>query len=168
MLLEHPLLADYTADGYSLALEQLIRQIEPDLVIFPHTYQARDYAPKVAARFGTSACQRRHWSERRRQRRFVRQLFQGKLNSEVKFVGGPRFISVQAGAFRAAEPGGQAGAVEALNMTLEASQIRSKPEPPYREAQRSVDLNAADVIVSVGRGIKEKENLRSWKTWRKR
>jgi len=158
-VLEHPLLADYTADGYSLALEQLIRQIEPDLVIFPHTYQARDYAPKVAARFGRPLVSD-VIGVNAADKTFLRQLFQGKLNSEVKFVGGPCFISVQAGAFRAAEPGGQAGTVEALNMTLEASQIRSKPEPPYREAQRSVDLNAADMIVSVGRGIKEKENLR--------
>jgi electron transfer flavoprotein alpha subunit len=158
-LIEHPLLNDYTADGYSLALEQLIRQIQPELVIFPHTYQARDYAPKVAARFGRPLI-----SDviglNAASRTFVRQLFQGKLNSEVKFVEGPGFISVQAGAFRAAEADAGTGTVEPFEVNLEPSQIRSKPEPPYREAQRSVDLNAADVIVSVGRGIKEKDNLK--------
>src|SRR3954447_16688497 len=160
-LLDHALLADYTPDGYSLGLEQLIRKIQPDLVIFPHTYQARDYAPKVAARFGkplvsdvvainpagTGAT-------------FVRQLFQGKLNSEVRFAEGPCFISVQAGAFRAVEADGESAMAEPFEISLDPSQIRSKPEPPYREAQRSVDLNAAEVIVSVGRGIKEKENLK--------
>ena len=158
-LLEHPLLADYTPDGYSLALQQLIRQIQPDLVIFPHTYQARDYAPKVAARFGRPLVSD-VIGVNPGNKTFLRQLFQGKLNSEVKFVEGPCFISVQAGAFRAAEAGSGTGTVETFDVSLEPSQIRSKTEPPYREAQRSVDLNAADVIVSVGRGIKEKENLK--------
>ena len=160
-LLSHALLADYTADGYSLALEQLIRQIQPELVIFPHTYQVRDYAPKVAARFGKPLVSDIIGvNPADKSATFVRQLFQGKLNSEVKFAERPGFISVQAGAFRAAEPGAQPGPVEPFEVTLDASEIRSKPEPPYREAQRSVDLNAADMIVSVGRGIKEKENLK--------
>jgi len=44
-------------------------------------------------------------------------------------------------------------------LTLDAGQIRSQTEDPFRESQRSVDLGAADIIVSVGRGIKEKENI---------
>ncbi len=90
---------------------------------------------------------------------FVRQLFQGKLNADLQVTGEPNFISVQAGAFRAAEAGGAPAPVETFPVKLDASQIRSKPEQPFREAQRSVDLSAASVIVSVGRGIKEKENL---------
>jgi electron transfer flavoprotein alpha subunit len=160
-LLDHALLADYTPDGYSLALEQLIRKIQPDLVIFPHTYQARDYAPKVAARFGKPLVSDVVGiNPAGKGATFVRQLFQGKLNSEVRFAEGPCFISVQAGAFRATEADGESAKADAFEINLDASQIRSKPEPPYREAQRSVDLNAADVIVSVGRGIKEKENLK--------
>src|SRR3954447_21106040 len=116
-LLDHALLADYTPDGYSLGLEQLIRKIQPDLVIFPHTYQARDYAPKVAARFGkplVSDVVAIHPGEKT----FVRQLFQGKMNSEVRFTEGPRFISIQAGAFGAAEPSGQAGTAEPVEINL--------------------------------------------------
>ena len=44
-------------------------------------------------------------------------------------------------------------------MTLDASAIRNKPEAPFRESSRAVDLTAADIIVSVGRGIKEKDNI---------
>jgi len=128
-------------------------------VIFPHTYQARDYAPKVAARFGKPLASD-VISVNAAQKTFVRQLFQGKLNSEIKFAEAPAFISIQAGAFRAEQPGAQSGAVEPIEISLNNAQIRSKPEPPYREAQRSIDLNAAEVIVSVGRGIKEKENLK--------
>jgi electron transfer flavoprotein alpha subunit len=49
--------------------------------------------------------------------------------------------------------------VEEFAVQIDASDIRSKPEAPFRESERAVDLSAASVIVSVGRGIKEKDNL---------
>lgn len=49
---EHPLLAHYTADGFTLALQQLVQNESPKQVVFPHTYQVRDYAPALAARLG--------------------------------------------------------------------------------------------------------------------
>src|SRR5215471_6517328 len=49
---EHALLKDYTADGYTASLEALIRRVNPALVLLPHTYQTRDFAPKLATRFG--------------------------------------------------------------------------------------------------------------------
>src|ERR1700722_20112607 len=159
---EHDLLKEYTADGYSAAVEELIRKVNPKLVLFPHTYQVRDFAPKVATRFdqvlisdviavrfdGTSPV-------------FVRLLFQGKLNGDVK-VGGPfpHFVSIQAGAWRAdALEAGSGATVETFTPALDASKIRQKPEAPFRVSARAVDLRAADLIVSVGRGIKEKENI---------
>jgi len=48
---KHELLANYTADGFTAALEQLIRKTNPSIVLFPHTYQVRDFAPKLATRF---------------------------------------------------------------------------------------------------------------------
>ena len=52
---EHPLLARYAADGFSLALQQLIRAEKPKWVVFPHTYQVRDYAPALAAGLSKSS-----------------------------------------------------------------------------------------------------------------
>jgi electron transfer flavoprotein alpha subunit len=158
--LDHGLLAHYTQEAYTAALEQLINAEHPKLVVFPHTYQVRDYAPRLATRFGQALISdvidvRTDGGELT----FVRQLFQGKLNADVRATSDPQFISIQAGAFRSAEPGTANGAVEKFAVQLDASQIRSKPEEPFREAQRSVDLGAASVIVSVGRGIKEKDNL---------
>lgn len=158
--LDHPLLGNYTPDGYTVALEQLIRAKQPKAVVFPHTYQVRDYAPKLSTRLGRSLV-----SDvvdvkiEDGSALFVRQLFQGKLNADVRVSGEPEFVSIQAGAFRAAEPGGEKAPVEQFAVTLDASQIRSKPEQPFQEVQRSIDLTAANIIVSVGRGIKEKENL---------
>jgi electron transfer flavoprotein alpha subunit len=158
--LDHTLLADYTQEAYTAALEQLIKAEHPKVIVFPHTYQVRDYAPRLATRFGqaliSDVIDLRADST---QLTFVRQLFQGKLNADVHATSDPQFVSVQAGAFRSAESGNASQAVEKFAVQLDASQIRSKPEEPFREAQRSVDLGAASIIVSVGRGIKEKDNL---------
>ncbi|MBV9301546.1 MAG: electron transfer flavoprotein subunit alpha/FixB family protein [Acidobacteriaceae bacterium] len=156
----HPLLAQYTPEAYTAALEQLIKAQNGKAIVFPHTYQVRDYAPKLAARFGQSLiCDVVDLKPDGAQLMYVRQLFQGKLNADVRASSDPQFVSIQAGAFRAAEPGTATAPIEDFDVQLDSSQIRSKPEEPFREAQRSVDLNAADVIVSVGRGIKEKDNL---------
>lgn len=158
---EHELLREYTPDGFTKALEQLIRAKQPAVVLFPHTYQVRDFAPKLATRFGRALVSDAvDIKMDGGHPRFVRQLFQGKLNADVSSnAGGAEFVSLQAGAFRAAEASGAKGEVEAFRVELEARDIRTKPEAPFREAQRSVDLSSADMIVSVGRGIKEKENL---------
>ncbi|MBV8071680.1 MAG: electron transfer flavoprotein subunit alpha/FixB family protein [Acidobacteriaceae bacterium] len=158
---DHELLAKYTPDGYTAALEQLIKAANPKAVIFPHTYQVRDFAPKLATRFSNALISDVvEIKDDAGKAAFVRQLFQGKLSCDVQAAGEPAFVSVQAGAFRGAEAAAnESGPVEAFAPQIEASQIRSKPEEPFREAQRSVDLGAAEFIVSVGRGIKEKDNL---------
>jgi electron transfer flavoprotein alpha subunit len=102
---EHPLLAQYTADGFILALQQLIENERPAQVVLPHTYQVRDYAPALAARFGQvligdivdlSAAAENAGPV------FTRQLLQGRLNGVYRHTGnGSCFVSVQAGAFRA-------------------------------------------------------------------
>jgi electron transfer flavoprotein alpha subunit len=158
--LDHALLEHYTQEAYTAALEQLIKAERPKVVVFPHTYQVRDYAPRLATRFGKALIS--DVVDLRvdgAQFTAVRQLFQGKLNADVHATSDLQFVSIQAGAFRSAEPGKASNAVEKFAVQLDASQIRSKPEEPFREAQRSVDLSAASVIVSVGRGIKEKDNL---------
>jgi electron transfer flavoprotein alpha subunit len=157
-VLSGPALDEYTPDAYTSALEQLIKAEKPKTVVFPHTYQVRDYAPKLAARFGQLLLS--DVIGVRSGPAFLRQLFQGKLNAEVKAKGEPAFLSIQSGAFRASEPGERKAQVEEFAVTIDPAQIRSKPEPPFREGARSVDLSAAELIVAVGRGIKEKENLR--------
>ncbi len=158
--IDDPLLEPYTPEGYTAALEQLIQATQPKVVVFPHTYQVRDYAPKLSTRLGKALISDVvDVKTDGTPVSFVRQLFQGKLNAEVRVTGDPQLVSVQAGAFRAAEPSGASNPVEKFAVKLDASQIRSKPEEPFREAQRSVDLSAAEIIVSVGRGIKEKDNL---------
>ena len=158
--LAHPLLERYTADAYIIALQQLIQKLQPTYVVFPHTYQVRDFAPGLATRFRrvlVSDVVAFHEGPV-----FVRQLFQGKLNADYRPVGsGPVFVSIQAGAIRAetAQTSDQSAPVEAFTPELSADRIRTTPGEPFRESAQTVDLASAPVIVSVGRGIREQENL---------
>lgn len=160
---EHAQLANYSADGYAAALAQLIDQAKPELVLFPHTYQVRDFAPKLATRLGRPLVSDAIRVERAADGggyRFARQLFQGKMNGDYVAAGpGPHFASVQAGAYRADALQSGSAPVEKFAPSLDPGTIRAKVEEPFRESQRAVDLTAAELIVSVGRGIKEKENI---------
>jgi electron transfer flavoprotein alpha subunit len=160
---DHALLKDYTADGYVAALEQLVKKLEPKYVLFPHTYQVRDFAPKLATRFQRVLISDVVAIHDGAGPVFVRQLLQGKLNADYRQTdstsAGPCFVSVQAGSFRADAEAAAEVAVEVFVPELKASQIRSKPGEPFRESAQTVDLSAAPVIVSVGRGIGEEANI---------
>jgi electron transfer flavoprotein alpha subunit len=158
---EHELLKEYTPDGYAEALRQLIAAVKPRVVLFPHTYQVRDFAPKLA-----TALERVLVSDVVAHRVesgelvLVRQLFQGKINVDVRFAGEPPyFASVQAGAYRADKVAAGLASIEKFTPEISAGTIRTKPLEWFRESQRAVDLTAAEIIVSVGRGIKEAENI---------
>lgn len=157
---EHELLGEYSADGFTAALEQLIRKVQPLFVLFPHTYQVRDFAPKLATRFNQVLISDVIGMRNEDAPIFVRQLFQGKLSADVKAGGqAPHFVSIQAGAFRAEQAAEGTAQVEKFIPELDAGSIRAKHMEPFRESARAVDLTAAEIIVSVGRGIKEKDNI---------
>ena len=159
--LEHPLLTPYTADGYTIALQQLIEAESPKYMVFPHTYQVRDFAPALATRLGQVLIS--DVTGISPGPVFTRQLMQGRLNGTYRHSGsGPCVVSIQAGAFRAdpVNPGNANGAsVSTFTPKLEAAQIRTRPGDPFRGEEQTVDLASAQLIVSVGRGIKERENL---------
>lgn len=161
---EDELLQDYTPDGFCVALKQVVESAKPDLVLFPHTYQVRDFAPKLAAMLGKGMigdCI--GYRNEGGKLVFVRQMFQGKTAADVTFTGAaPWFASFQSGAFRAdllaAHPSGKAP-VNVVSVTLNAEQIRTKPLELFKEAKSAVDLTQAPLIVSIGRGIKAPENI---------
>jgi electron transfer flavoprotein alpha subunit len=163
--IEHPLLDVYSADGFVLALEQFFRSVDPRYVVFPHTYQVRDYAPALAARMGrmlmNDVVEIGPAASGANGPTFVRQLLQGRLNGHYHPAGdGPCFLSVQAGAFRAEEtPTGAVVSAETFTPTLEAAQIRTRPGQPFRASAQTVDLASAERIVSIGRGIREAANI---------
>jgi electron transfer flavoprotein alpha subunit len=173
--IEAPALEPYTPDGFTLALAQAVEQLKPSLVILPHTYQTRDFAPKLAARLDRALVtdvtaikgQRAEGTGQsaegsRPSATFVRPMFQGKLTADVVPQGPePHFVTTQIGSFRAdqAARGASPAPVRALSVTVDAASIRQKPEAPFQEARQAVDLSQAERIVSVGRGIKEQDKL---------
>jgi electron transfer flavoprotein alpha subunit len=161
---ENDLLEQYTPDGYCVVLKQIIESAKPDLVLFPHTYQVRDFAPKLAAMLGKGMVGDCTGFRKDGDKLvFVRQMFQGKTAADVRFTGAaPWFASFQAGAFRAdlleAHPSGKAP-VNAAKVELKPEDIRTKPLELFKEAKASVDLTQAPLIVAIGRGIKAPENI---------
>jgi electron transfer flavoprotein alpha subunit len=164
LLVQDPLLNEYTSDGYCLALKQVIEQTKPDLVLFPHTYQVRDFVPKLAASLGKGLigdCI--DFRSESGKLVFIRQMFQGKTVADVTFTGdAPWFVSFQSGAFRADQLGkmqGGARPIVNIKVELQPDQIRTKPLELFKEAKSAVDLTQAPLIVAIGRGIKAPENI---------
>lgn len=161
--LESALLTMYTADGYTAALQAAITTLSPLTVVLPHTYQTRDFAPKLAARLNGSIITDVNGIKADGARVvFTRPMFQGKLVAEVVPTGrAPHFVTFQIGTYRAdqAARGGVAAPVRTMTAELPAAAIRQVPEAPFREARQAVDLTQAERIVSVGRGIKEQANI---------
>src|SRR5256884_7145782 len=161
---EHDLLENYTPDGYCISLKQVIGSAKPQLVMLPHSYQVRDFAPKLAAMLGKGMigdCI--GYRNEGGKLIFVRQMFQGKTAADVTFLGdGPWFASFQSGAFRAdqvAASDSGARPIHRVTIELKAEQIRTKPLELFKEAKSAVDLTQAPLIVAIGRGIKAPENI---------
>ena len=154
-------LADYTPDGYTDGMERVVRSLDPQYVILPHTYLVRDFAPKLAARFGKgliSDCIRAEVAENRVT--FSRRIFLGKIDADVTSNGEPPvFATFQSGAYRGDQANRGAQAAQVETMQVEVGEVRMKPEAPFQEVKQAVDLTKADVIVAIGRGIKSKDNI---------
>lgn len=157
--LESPSLAAYTSDAYVEALRHFIREKQPKLVLFPHTYQARDFAPRLALSLDrTLVSDSTGYKLQEGKILFTRQMFQGKFAADVSFQGeAPWLATLQIGAFRGDLAEAGAATVEAVA----AKEIvpRVTPHEVFHEAKEAVDLSQAEVIVAVGRGIKEQKNL---------
>jgi len=161
--LESAKLEPYTPDAFAAGLKQFLTTKQPKLVLMPHTYQVRDFVPKLATAMGRTVISDcvgfKHEGGRLL---FTRQMFQGKLAADVSFTGeGPWFATFQNGAFRGdkAEAGAAAAPVETVALEIAEGVIRNKPQEVFKEAKQAVDLTQAEIIVAVGRGIKEQKNI---------
>jgi electron transfer flavoprotein alpha subunit len=160
---ESPKLEPYTPDAFATGLKQFLQSKQPKLVLMPHTYQVRDFVPKLATAMGRTIISDcigfKHEGGRLV---FTRQMFQGKLAADVSFTSdAPWFVTFQNGAFRGdkAEAGASAAPVESVTVQIDDGVIRNKPQEVFKEAKQAVDLTQAEIIVAVGRGIKEQKNI---------
>jgi electron transfer flavoprotein alpha subunit len=156
-------LEPYTPDAFASALKQFLATKQPTLVLMPHTYQVRDFVPKLV-----TAMQRTVISDcvgfkyEGGKVLFTRQMFQGKLAADVSFTSdAPWFATFQNGSFRGdqVEAGASAASVETVTVEIADGVVRNRPQEVFKEAKQAVDLTQAEIIVSVGRGIKEQKNI---------
>ena len=161
--IESAKLDPYTPDAFAAALKQFLASKQPKLVLMPHTYQVRDFIPKLATAMGRTVISDcigfKHEGGRLV---FTRQMFQGKFAADVSFAGdAPWFATFQNGAFRGdkAEDGASGAPVESVKIDIDDNVIRNKPQEVFKEAKQAVDLTQAEIIVAVGRGIKEQKNI---------
>jgi electron transfer flavoprotein alpha subunit len=156
----NPKLANYTPDGYTDAMEKVVRQLDPQLVVMSHTYLVRDFGPKLAARFGKSLisdCIRAEVADN--SITFTRRIFLGKLDADVVSDGAaPVFATFQSGAYRSDHAAKGSGAT-VEKQDVEVGEIRMSPEAPFQEVKQAVDLSKAEIIIAIGRGIKSKDNI---------
>ena len=153
-------LAMYTPDGYTNAFEQIVHGANPQYIIAAHTYQVRDFFPKLAARFGKEMVGDciRHKVENDKLL-LTRRIFLGKIDSDVTVAGdAPFFVTFQNGAFRGDNAAKATGAQVEIQQ-VDAGQIRMTPDEPFQEVKAAVDLSKSEIIVAVGRGIKSQDNL---------
>jgi electron transfer flavoprotein alpha subunit len=163
LTVESELLRAYTPDAFSQAARLVIAHLAPRWVIFPHTYQTRDFVPCLAAGIdralvtdviGVKVIDG--------EAVFARPMFQGKLTADVAPQGAaPYLVTMQIGAFRAdaVRRGESPAPMSSLALTIDPASLRHAPEPPFQEAKQAVDLSQAERIIAVGRGIKTQDNL---------
>jgi len=161
--IENAKLEPYTPDAFVAALKQFIAAKQPKLVLMPHTYQVRDFVPKLATAMGRTVISDAIGYKKEGEKLvFTRQMFQGKFVADVSFAGdAPWFVTFQNGSFRGdkVEAGAGAAPVETIAVDIARGVIRNKPQEVFKEAKQAVDLTQAEIIVAVGRGIKEQKNI---------
>jgi electron transfer flavoprotein alpha subunit len=161
--LEHAALGAYTPDAFVQALGALITAEGPSHVVVAHTYQTRDFVPRLAARLDRAlvtdcVAVKPHAGGHA----YTRPIFQGKVSADVALEGpAPHLVTFQIGAFRAdaVKKGSAPAPVRTAAAAVDVAKVRQKPEAPFREAKQAVDLTQAERIVAVGRGIKSQEHV---------
>jgi len=163
--LEGAALAAYTSDAYVHALRAYIAETQPKLVLFPHTYQVRDFAPRLALALDrTLISDATGYKYEGGKLLFTRQMFQGKFAADVSFGGdAPWMATIQIGAFRGDQAenfsSNSTAAVETVAAAAASEPARVTPHDVFQEAKEAVDLTQSEVIVAVGRGIREQKNM---------
>jgi electron transfer flavoprotein alpha subunit len=162
--IESPKLERYTPDAFVHALKEFLGKHPAKLVLMPHTYQVRDFVPMLATVLGTTAITDAiGYKYEGGNLTFTRQMFQGKFVADVSFSGTGQtgFVTFQNGSFRAdkVETGLAPSPIETVPVDVPDGVVRNKPQEVFKEAKQAVDLTQAEIIVSVGRGIKEQKNI---------
>tara|TARA_Y100001980_G_C14532416_1_gene308538 strand:- start:755 stop:1708 length:954 start_codon:yes stop_codon:yes gene_type:complete len=152
-------LNDYSPMYFIKAMENLINEIRPDMIIFGHTYQTRDWVPRLSARLDIPFISDCTGIKIEDDLKFVRQLYQGKVTADYTVSSFPLILSFQSGSFRADQITNGSSELDSSNIDFNDVINTIHPDEKFQESESEVDLTQSDVIVSIGRGIGKEENL---------
>ena len=154
LLVTNEKVTSYNVDGYKEIILQVVKVVNPEFIITGHTYQARDFMPRLSASLDIPFIPDLVSIENSS---YIKQIMNSKLNASIS-SNGPVLISFQSASFSEENISKGSSSLEKFEVTLDASNIRSTVDEPFQESASEVDLESAELIVSVGRGIEKEEN----------
>ena len=159
LLLQNNNLDDYSPLFFTKAVEQVVNKINPDLIIFGHTYQTRDWVPRLSARLDIPFISDCTGLKLEDNVKFIRQLYQGKVSADYFVDSYPLIVSFQSGSYRADQLSSGTATINSMQVDLNDVKNIIHPLEKFQESESKVDLSQAEIIVSIGRGIGKEENL---------
>jgi len=160
-LIEDERLEFYNSESYERVLLQFLTERRPHLTLIGHTAQGMDFAPALAVRLGWPLATDCIGIERKDENfTLTRQIYGGKINSEVTFLRkAPYLVTLRSGAFEGKEKETLSGEVVSLPSPLTDEALARRFLQFVEAAVGEVDITQADILVAVGRGIKDGENI---------
>ena len=155
VIVDHELVPSYNVDGDKGIMKQVVDSISPKIIITGHTYQARDFMPRVSAALDIPFIPDIVELENNI---YIKQVLNSKLNASISSSSDRMLISFQSASFREEDIIKGSSISESFDVNLDSSSIKSKSDEPFQESASEVDLESAELIVSVGRGIEKEEN----------
>ena len=154
-IVDHELVPSYNVDGYKEIIKQVVDSISPNIIITGHTYQARDFMPRVSATLDIPFIPDIVEVENSI---YIKQVLNSKLNASISSSSDRVLISFQSASYSEEDIIKGSSRSESFDVDLDSSSIKSKSDDPFQESASEVDLESAELIVSVGRGIEKEEN----------
>ncbi|MDC3333802.1 electron transfer flavoprotein subunit alpha/FixB family protein [Candidatus Marinimicrobia bacterium] len=155
IIVNHELVPYYNVDGYKEIIKQVVNTISPDIIITGHTYQARDFMPRISAALDIPFIPDIVELENSI---YIKQVLNSKLNASISSSSDRVLISFQSASYSEEDIIKGSSRSESFDVDLDSSSIKSKSDDPFQESASEVDLESAELIVSVGRGIEKEEN----------
>lgn len=162
LLIEDDRLEHYNAETYERVLTQLITERKPMLTMIGHTATGMDFAPGLAAHLKIPLATDCIGIDAKDDTfAITRQIYGGKINAAVSFLKkGPSYMAtVRAGAFPVVEKEPLSGEVVSIPSPLTDEALARRFLQYVEAAAGEVDITQADILVAVGRGIKDAENI---------
>ena len=153
--INHDLVSSYNADGYSDVVSQVIKSESPKTIVAGHSYQTRDFMPRVSAKLDIPFIPDIISMDDG----IVKQVLNAKLNALVTTSADQVILSFQSATFSEEAIVTGSCLTRSIEVNLDSSIVRSEAEEPFQEAAGGVDLESAELLVSIGRGIEKEENI---------